>query len=83
MRPSPPINFYLFFLFLHAVQGGSDSAFCFALFLNQIDRYDEPLDADEMRKKLENVVVILNKVALTWPHSFCSYYTVSRPYSAL
>jgi hypothetical protein len=83
-RPSPPITFCLPLLLLHAAQGGSDSAFCFALFLNQLDRYDEPLDADEMRKKLENVVVILNKVhgglpISTPPHVRTAHYNPRLP----
>lgn len=60
------------------MQGGSDSAFCFALFLNQLERYDLPLDANELRQKLEMVVIQLNEVSSGWENVVGLFFLLCR-----
>ncbi|EDQ85888.1 uncharacterized protein MONBRDRAFT_34060 [Monosiga brevicollis MX1] len=46
-----------------ADRGGSDSAFCFALFLNLLERYDAPLPPAIMHAHLIQVIHILSEAA--------------------
>eukprot|EP00049_Salpingoeca_infusionum_P026151 m.24071 g.24071 ORF g.24071 m.24071 type:complete len:1374 (-) comp8560_c0_seq1:2404-6525(-) len=43
-------------------RGGSDSALCFALFLDQLDRFDTPLSPAEMATKLQRVIDVVVEV---------------------